>query len=86
MTKLEKVSKIRPVKEENDAGQQGDDAGEAEVEFVVDICSLERVELGAEQPRYVQYVEEGHFFCSCSFDVGGGRFFVFKGFVVSGCY
>ena len=73
---------MRPVKEENDAGQQGDDASESEVEFVVNICSLERVELGAEQPRYVQYVEEGHFFCSsCCCDVGG-RFF--KGFVVSG--
>ena len=54
--------KIGPVEEENDAGQQGDDAGKSEVEFVVNICSLERVQLGPEQPRYVQYVEEGHFF------------------------
>ena len=75
---------MRPVKEENDAGQQGDDASESEVEFVVNICSFERVELGAEQPRYVQYVEEGHFFCCSCFD--WRKVLVFKGLVVSGCY
>ena len=46
--KKHEILKILPVEEENDPRQQGDDTGEAEVEFVVDICSLERVELRSE--------------------------------------